>query len=183
MISLSQTSAYAVHALSCLRHTPGGTCMTKHIAESTGIPRPYLARIINKLNHAGLIRAKRGHQGGVALTRPAEEISILEVVEAVEGQSWIAACPLGLEGCTSQGSCPTHKAWQKLSTELRKFLRVTTLADTVPFILQSRGTRNQAADCSSQTNRVPRNGSSKALAACRKPRDLACHHSYGETIR
>lgn len=133
MVSLSQTSAYAVHALSCVRHAVTGSCLTAEIAEVTGIPKPYLAKIVNKLDHAGLIRAKRGHQGGIVLARPADQISLLEIVEAVEGRNWIAACPLGMDGCTSQAQCLTFQAWSKLSGELRQFLRTTTLADTLPF--------------------------------------------------
>ena len=133
MMCLSQTSGYAVHALSCLHHQHGHTSFVRDIAKQTGIPKPYLAKIINSLNHHGLVYAKRGYRGGIALARPPEQISLLQVVEAIEGRHWIADCMWGIEDCVARNICPTHKGWQKVRKQIKDMLRSASLADAAPF--------------------------------------------------
>ena len=89
MICLSHTTGYALRALACLENIDRRPSFIRDVAESTGVPRPYLARIINRLSHKGIVSAKRGYHGGVTLTRPAREVTLLEVVEAIEGEEWI----------------------------------------------------------------------------------------------
>lgn len=133
MLCLSNTSGYAVHALSCLRECKDQTCLVRDIASSTGIPKPYLAKIINNLNHHGLVYAKRGYRGGIALSRPPKEISLLQIVQAVEGANWIGECLLGLEDCSWRVICPTHKAWLKVRKQITEMLQSTSLADVIAF--------------------------------------------------
>ena len=129
MMCLSQTTGYAVRALVCLNEQGGRACLTRDIAKSAGIPKPYLARIVNDLTHKELVTAKRGCRGGVALARPAAKISLLQVVEAVEGPDWIAPCLLGLNDCAAHILCPSHVAWQRISKQLKALLGRTTVAD------------------------------------------------------
>lgn len=70
MLCLSQTTGYAVRALVCLDEQGGHANLIRDIAKCAGIPKPYLARIINDLAHEGLVTAKRGYRGGVALAPP-----------------------------------------------------------------------------------------------------------------
>jgi Rrf2 family transcriptional regulator, iron-sulfur cluster assembly transcription factor len=129
MLSLSQTTGYAVRALICLGEPRGRACLIRDIAKCADIPKPYLARIINDLTHKGLVTAKRGYQGGITLARPADEISLLQVVEAVEGPEWIAPCLLGLNDCASHQDCPTHVFWKRVSRQLKTLMGRTMLAD------------------------------------------------------
>lgn len=122
-----------MHALSCLHDRQSHTSFIRDIAKQTGIPKPYLAKIINSLNHHGLVYAKRGYRGGIALARPPERISLLQVVEAIEGRHWIAHCMWGIEDCVARSICPTHKGWLKVRKQIEGMLRSTTLADTVLF--------------------------------------------------
>jgi Rrf2 family protein len=129
MLCLSQTTGYAVRALVCLDEQSGHANLIRDIAGRTGIPKPYLARIFNDLTHRGLVAAKRGYHGGIALARPAEEISLLQVVEAVEGPNWIGPCLLGLDDCTASRTCPTNAVWRRASKQIKAVLDKTTLAD------------------------------------------------------
>jgi Rrf2 family transcriptional regulator, iron-sulfur cluster assembly transcription factor len=131
MLCLSQTTGYAVRALICLDERGGRTNLIRDIAKCAGIPKPYLARIINDLAHEGLVAAKRGYRGGIALARPAGEISLLQVVEAIEGPDWIAPCLLGLNDCADHKLCPTHVVWQRISKQLKAVMGRTTLADVM----------------------------------------------------
>jgi Rrf2 family transcriptional regulator, iron-sulfur cluster assembly transcription factor len=129
VICLSQTTGYAVRALGCLHQQSCRAQLIRDIAKCAGIPKPYLARIINKLAHQGLVVARRGYAGGIALARPAGKISLLQIVEAVEGTNWISPCLLNMEGCGHPEACPTRKVWQRVTLQLRAALKKATLAD------------------------------------------------------
>ncbi len=128
---LSQTAGYAIHALGMIASGGGRLCLIREIADDSGIPRPYLAKIVNQLAREGLLSAKRGYRGGVFLTRPPQEITLLNVVEAIEGKDFIAECMLGLNECGSPCGCPTHKIWKRMREEIRQVLGQSTLADVL----------------------------------------------------
>jgi Rrf2 family transcriptional regulator, iron-sulfur cluster assembly transcription factor len=131
VLGLSQTTGYAIKALSCLNQPECDSRSTPEIAACARVPRPYLAKIINALAHHGLVIARRGVGGGVSLARKAEQISLLQIVEAVEGKDWLADCLLGLNDCSDLSSCPTHEFWQRISREIRTELSRRTLADLI----------------------------------------------------
>lgn len=91
----SKTAKYAVLALAevalCSAQTP---VSTKQIAKSASVPYPLLAKIVGQLRRAGLVYAARGKHGGILLTRPAEEITIQDVVLAMDGPEILNDCPL-----------------------------------------------------------------------------------------
>ena len=128
MIGLSQTTVYAIQALACLEGSSRSGCLVRQVAERTGVPRAYLARIINRLAHQGIVATKRGYQGGATLARPANQISLLQVVEAVEGKDWIGPCLLGRDSCPDS-FCPTHDFWQDIRQRIEAKLAETTVAD------------------------------------------------------
>ena len=131
MLSLSVTTGYAIKALMCLE---GGDCLSRHIsdvARCTGVPRAYLAKIISALSQQGLVETKRGYRGGVSLARSAEEISLLEIVEAVEGDQWLGDCLLRMDTCDVLTTCPTHHFWVRIRREITEELRKLTLASVI----------------------------------------------------
>lgn len=134
MLSLSQTTGYAILALGFLQECGGRLVLAKDITHSTGIPLPYLSKILNALTRTGLVVGKRGYQGGFALSRPAEEISLLDVAEAVEGEDWLPTCMLGLSGCTAIPLCPTHEFWNAERTKIKNELRRMTLTDVSCYV-------------------------------------------------
>jgi Rrf2 family protein len=97
------------------------------------VPKPYLAKIINSLARQGLVLAKRSSGGGISLMRSPEEISLLQIVDAVEGKGWLGDCLLGLDECSSPATCPTHDFWQRIRGEITEELRKTTLAEVIAF--------------------------------------------------
>ncbi len=128
MLSLSQTTGYAIRALICLPACQQPPRLVAEVARCTGIPRAYLAKIIHRLARRGLVAARRGHRGGITLARPAGAISLLDVVEAVEGPNWLGRCLLGLEECQNQQECPTHEFWRETCARIRDKLATTSLA-------------------------------------------------------
>ncbi len=132
MLSLSQTTGYAILALSCLSEVKDRLVLAREIAACTGVPLPYLSKILHVLSRTSLIHGKRGYRGGFALARPANRISLLQVAEAVDGE-WLPKCLLGLADCSPERSCPTHKFWMAERVRIKKELRRITLADVAAF--------------------------------------------------
>jgi len=129
MLSLSHSTGYAILALSCLDDPGGRLVLVRDVAKCARIPKPYLSKILNSLVRSGLIRAKRGYKGGVILARPAAEITVLEVAEAVsrKGRRW--GCLFGLPNCHRHVRCPTHRFWVAECRRIVTKLRQVTLAE------------------------------------------------------
>ncbi len=131
MLSFSKTAGYAIAALSCLNGPGGQTVTIKEVAGCTKISSSYLAKIILSLAEKNLVKTKRGYTGGLLLTRPPEEISIRDIVEAVEGPRLMERCLLGLDGYDE--SCPTHEFWKEEQERIKTELDARHLAEFTCF--------------------------------------------------
>lgn len=121
---LPKTAEYALRAAVCLARDPKKNESADRLSEETQIPRRYLHKVLQDLAQAGLVRSQAGPGGGYALARSPEEISILDVVNAVGPLERIRSCPLGLPSHTTL--CPLHSELDKAygATE-EAFSRVT----------------------------------------------------------
>lgn len=153
MLSLSQTTGYAVRALACLDTPDGVWVQSEEIAERTGIPKPYLSKILHALGRHGLVQTKRGYRGGFALALPAPKISLLQIAQAIEGTRWSPRCLLGLADCSDARACPMHEFWTRERARIEARLRTITLAEMAAFerrmgevkpAADARGTRKTA---------------------------------------
>jgi Rrf2 family iron-sulfur cluster assembly transcriptional regulator len=127
-VRLSTQADYAVRAvLELAHHEPGAVLHTGDIAAAQHIPGPRLAKVIHDLARADLVRTQRGHQGGVMLARPAAEITVRDVYEAVEGPIILCRCRRRAEPCDDDG-CDTHDFWHGVETLLNEELETTTFA-------------------------------------------------------
>ena len=126
-MQITRQADYALRAMLYLAKLEDGKkAATSKIAEEKEIPPSFLAKIISQLSIAGLIRTSRGAHGGVELAQKPEEISLLDVVEAIDG-------PISLNECTSDPSvclfgnhCPLHEVWCEVKVELVEKLRGVT---------------------------------------------------------
>ena len=119
---LSTQADYAVRTVYELAvRDPGAVVQTRDIAEAQGVSDRYLAKVIQQLARAGLLRTARGVHGGVALARPASQISVREVCEAVDGPLELHRCDGRPEPCAS-GPCATHGFWQRVEEVLENEL-------------------------------------------------------------
>lgn len=128
MLHLSKTAGYAVHALSFIGTAAPDSCFVGDVATALGLPKPYLARIVNQLVHEGLVTTKRGYRGGVVLARRPEEISLREVVRATEGDQPMSQCVFGLEKCCVNKKCPAHVPWNRMRKQIERMLSRTMLS-------------------------------------------------------
>lgn len=133
VLPLSQSAGYAVLALSALEDPGGSPVQVQEVAEWTGAPGPYLAKVFNTLTKAGIVVAKRGNKGGVLLARPAAEITLEAVAEAMDDSEWRCKCLLGLAECSDERACPVHAFWSQERETIHAQLASTTLADVARF--------------------------------------------------
>src|SRR6516165_4767697 len=92
---ISQTAEYALRAVVALGSQRGGPMTTQDIASRTRVPAGYLSKVLQALGRAGLVEGQRGLGGGFALARPMQEMTVLDVINAVDPLQRIERCPLG----------------------------------------------------------------------------------------
>lgn len=123
----TKASDYAVRILCYLANTGEAVCRTHSIADGTGIPESFLAKILGQLSRAGFVRSHRGAHGGFQLALNGREITMLDVVEAVDGPVAVNLCR-SREPCEYQSRCPIEAAWNEAESALRASLRAHTIA-------------------------------------------------------
>ncbi len=109
---LSQTTEYALRAVVHLASLSPQPQTTNQISEATMVPRAYLAKVVQALVRAGILHSQRGVKGGVLLARSLDELTMLDVVNAVDPIQRIHTCPLGLPAHGVR-LCPLHAASTK----------------------------------------------------------------------
>ena len=127
---LSQTTEYALRAMACLAQRPGELVATPALAGQTRVPANYLAKILQQLATAGLINGRRGVGGGYQLSRPAAQVRLIEVIQAVGELRRIEVCPLGLAG-HGLGLCPLHRRIDEAVAKVIDVFSGVTLHDLV----------------------------------------------------
>ena len=129
MAPFSKTSQYAILVMDHIARQERQRLLSiQEISESVQVPAPFLRKIITLLTRAKLVRARRGPNGGVMLNRPAGEITVSEIVEAVEGPFDSQQCVLGWPECSSRNPCPLHEPWQQVKVQLIREMHAATLA-------------------------------------------------------
>lgn len=127
---LSTTAQHAVRALTSLATLgEGRAVLGRELAEKTGVPASYLAKILLVMNRAGLVEATRGMGGGYRLVRPAEEIFLIEIVGPLDGVDGVEECMLGLKECSSEDPCALHDWWRAVRDGYLETLKRTSLAE------------------------------------------------------
>lgn len=126
----SQTVEYALRAVAYLAGHPGKPATTEDVATATKVPPAYLAKVLQSLTRAGVLKSQRGVGGGVCLLRDPAELSILEVVQAVDPIRRIRTCPLGLK---SHGVklCPLHARLDAALAMVEESFANTNLAEVL----------------------------------------------------
>jgi Rrf2 family protein len=124
----SQTAEYALRVVAYLAAAGGKAATTRQIAASTHVPVGYLAKVLQSLSRGGIVRSQRGPRGGSVLARPAGQLTIYDVVQAVDPILRITSCPLGLESHAA-GLCPVHRRLDDAIGLVERSFRDATIAD------------------------------------------------------
>jgi Rrf2 family protein len=130
-MKVSMKVDYGMRALVDLAmHERGRLIQTSEIAVRQGIPEPFLDQVLTTLRKAGLIRSRRGPQGGHALARPAGDISMADAVEALEGTYRSIEClGKGEEFCPRSGTCSHQDVWREVEEATWRILRAHNIGD------------------------------------------------------
>ena len=125
---ISQTMEYALRAVAHLAQQSPQACTTEDIADTTRVPRAYLSKVLQALVRGGIVHSQRGIGGGMTLVKLPGELTILEVVNAVDPIQRIRSCPLGL---ASHGVhlCPLHRRLDDALAMVEEAFRKSTLAE------------------------------------------------------
>jgi Rrf2 family protein len=126
----TQTVEYALRAIVHLAQQSPKASTTEEVAEATHVPRAYLAKILSGLRRSGLVKSQRGLGGGITLAKSPDELTILEVVNAVEPIQRIKTCPLGL---SEHGStlCPLHARMDMALAMVENAFAGTTITEVL----------------------------------------------------
>ncbi len=129
-MQITRQADYAIRAILFLAQLdPNERAATSQIAEEKHIPPSFLAKIISQLSIAGIIHTSRGARGGVSLARPADQINVLEVVEAIDGPIALNQCTFSqAETCPFIDECPVHDLWIETQKQLVDRLKNTSFA-------------------------------------------------------
>jgi Rrf2 family protein len=128
-MQITRQADYALRAMIYLaKLDPTQRAATSQIAAEQHIPPSFLAKIISQLSIAGLIHTSRGARGGVSMARSPEEVSVLEVVEAIDGPISLNDCTGDPSACPFGEDCPLRPLWCETQAELIDRLRKTNFA-------------------------------------------------------
>ena len=136
MFRLNRLTDYAVVVMAQLALRDKATMTASEIARDTGVPLPTVAKVLNALARDGLIVSQRGAAGGYGLSRPAGEIAVAEIIQAIEGPIALTACVDGSTNhCDVEDLCPMRGGWDKVNRAIRGALDSVTLADMAAPVL------------------------------------------------
>jgi Rrf2 family protein len=127
-MTISTRGRYATRMVVLLAARPPGTSMTKtEIADAEGISAGYVQQLMMALRLAGLVESHRGREGGFSLSRPPAEVTIADVLKAVEGDVMPAPCQAG-GSCERETDCPTRPVWDEAAALLNELFASKTIA-------------------------------------------------------
>jgi Rrf2 family transcriptional regulator, nitric oxide-sensitive transcriptional repressor len=124
----SQTNEYALRVVTYLALHPEKPAKNADIATVTLVPAGYLYKVLQTLDRGGLVRGQRGMHGGFTLARPADQISVLDVINAVDPLPRIRICPLHIEG-HSVHLCALHKRMDQAFSRVEDAFAKTTISE------------------------------------------------------
>lgn len=133
MIRMSKLTDYGILILAHLARAPG-TMTAQELADRSRVPVPTVSKLAKELSKAGLMVSHRGRNGGYGLARPAESISVAEIVEALEGPIALTECARpGKIDCGIEDTCLARASWDPVSRAIESALRGLPLSSIAPY--------------------------------------------------
>lgn len=136
MLRLSKLTDYATVILSHMAKEGGQLFTAIGVADATGIALPTVSKILKILVNAKVLVSSRGVNGGYALARTPENISVAEVISALEGPIAVTECSISHEGCEQASGCGISGNWSLINQAIRDTLESISLADMIKPALQ-----------------------------------------------
>lgn len=128
-MQITRETDYAIRCVHFLSSSKDGTLIVDRIAEEMCIPKTFLAKILQKLVKAGIVKSFRGAKGGCRLSRKPADITLLDVIEAIQGPVAMNACALDSSVCGLSSKCSVHPVWIEVRKEVENILRKKNFAE------------------------------------------------------
>lgn len=128
MLRLSKLTDYGTVVLSQMARDPARLHAAAEIAAATHLAAPTVSKLLKLFAKAGLVTSHRGARGGYSLARPADEITAVQIIDAIEGPVAITQCSMSHSRCGIEAVCGIGHNWQRISLAIRDSLRSVTLA-------------------------------------------------------
>ncbi|RMH91015.1 SUF system Fe-S cluster assembly regulator [Lysobacter pythonis] len=132
MLRVTKLTDYATLVMTVLAATPGAVKSAAELAECAGIELPTAAKVLKPLAQAGLVEGFRGANGGYRIARDAHEISLADIVEAMEGPLAMTECSIHEGQCDIEDSCHARANWQRVNTVIAEALTGISLHSMLP---------------------------------------------------
>ncbi len=132
MLRVTKLTDYATVVLAALASDPGRVHATAELAERARLEPTTVAKVLKPLSHAGLVESFRGASGGYRLARPAEQIPLIAIVEAIEGPLGMTECSGEHSTCEHESHCGMQVHWRRINDVIADALGGVTLADMLP---------------------------------------------------
>ena len=125
---VSQGAQYAISAIIAISKHPDDIISASELAKSLNCPAAYLSQILAKLKTPGILKSQRGLNGGVYLAKGVDEITVYDVLTAIDGEIFFTSCFMGVEGCGHIEPCPFHSFWSVQRINIKRWLQETSFA-------------------------------------------------------
>lgn len=132
MLRVTKLTDYATVVLAALASAPDRVLSAAELAERARLEPPTVAKVLKPLAHAGLVEGFRGAAGGYRLARPASEIALIAIVEAIEGPLGMTECSGEHSSCEHEPHCGVQSHWRRINDVIADALGGITLADMLP---------------------------------------------------
>lgn len=142
MLRVNRLTDYAAAVMTCLAGHEDEVLSALDIAEETRLELPTVSKLLKSLGHAMLVESFRGVNGGYRLARDAADISLAEIVVALEGPIAVTECGVRTGQCDRESGCTVRGSWQQISTILDDALRAVSVADMLRHTPRRRRTAN-----------------------------------------
>jgi FeS assembly SUF system regulator len=129
MLRISKLTDYATVVMTCLARAPDAVLSAQGLAERAHIELPTASKLLKTLAHAGLVESFRGVRGGYKLARAPHQISVADVVAAMEGPFGMTECSAHAGACGHEPHCSVRGNWRRISDAIETALRGVSLAD------------------------------------------------------
>lgn len=127
---ISQGAQYAISAIIAISKCEENRAVSATVlSKSLNCPTAYLSQILAKLKEPGILHSQRGMKGGVFLAKPIDQITMMDVIGAIDGDEFFQRCFMGIDGCGEVEPCPFHKFWSDERTKIQQWLEATTFSE------------------------------------------------------
>ncbi|MGY4516739.1 SUF system Fe-S cluster assembly regulator [Lysobacter sp. HA18] len=144
MLRVTKLTDYATVVLTVLAAARGEVLSATEIADRAGLEATTVSKVLKPLAQAALVEGFRGAHGGYRLGRPARDVALIEVIEAMEGPLSVTECSVHEGHCGIESSCGTRRGWRRINDVITQSLRAVTLQDLLDPEPDPRATRRIA---------------------------------------